>query len=627
MDNQTVKIFLTYKNKNKVIKSDILTPIQTGRAVSDEIFHEMIGDDTGDNISHLNAYFCELTAIYWVWKNYDKIGNPDKIGFMHYRRHFVLNKAIDKIHQDDYFINFNNLDLACLEACGLTDKVILERLTEYDCIIPQPYKQPPVREQYANAHNVSDFDLAIKVLVDKYPEWEDVSKEYSQCTYPFFFCMFVMPREQFFEMCEWLFDILFAVQQKIDISQYDSYQSRALGFIGERLIGMYLYNLSKSTNLKIEHCHVSFVNSTSYEIEPIYEQRNAVCFASSDYYVPYLMVALESLKQHATATSNYDIIIFERNISRQNKKLITNKISATNISIRFCNPMSFFEGLNIFTYEHIPLETYFKITMPNMLKNFDRILFLDSDMLIIDDVDKLLQIDLCNKTIGAHYCTLWSGIASRWPHVYDYTKNKLGLNNVNDYFQGGVLLFDVKKYIAKNYMERLIELSAKEKFICVDQCALNSICKEDVHYFDGAWNYETLQRGFHDTIGFAPHYFLLEREVAKLNPRIIHYSGPAKPWKFTDEESADIWWFYARQTPLYEEIIKRSMVERTQNLCEAITASCGHDFYRMYVRRHYKKLRMQMMFLRFAKHISFGHVSRRSNEKYRNIKQKLKSYK
>lgn len=59
----------------------------------------MIGDDTGDNIFHLNRSLNELTAVYWAWKNYDKWGNPDYIGFMHYRRH--LNFNIDKKYKEN----------------------------------------------------------------------------------------------------------------------------------------------------------------------------------------------------------------------------------------------------------------------------------------------------------------------------------------------------------------------------------------------------------------------------------------------------------------------------------------------------------------------------------------------
>ena len=91
---QMLKLFISYKTRQKLLKNNILTPIQTGRAIADEVFDEMVGDDTGENISKENPRYCELTAQYWVWKNYNKIGNPDYVGFMHNRRHFIFDSEL-----------------------------------------------------------------------------------------------------------------------------------------------------------------------------------------------------------------------------------------------------------------------------------------------------------------------------------------------------------------------------------------------------------------------------------------------------------------------------------------------------------------------------------------------------
>ena len=101
----SIKIFITYHKPYQLLKSDILIPLHVGRSVTNLLSKDcqplnenecqwmkdnMIGDDTGENISHRNRNYCELTGIYWAWKNYEKIGNPDYIGFMHYRRHFIF---------------------------------------------------------------------------------------------------------------------------------------------------------------------------------------------------------------------------------------------------------------------------------------------------------------------------------------------------------------------------------------------------------------------------------------------------------------------------------------------------------------------------------------------------------
>ena len=117
----TIKILVGYHKPATLFKSDILVPIHLGRAVAkdaskDGVLSEcdyqwmvdnMIGDDTGENISHLNREYCEFTGIYWTWKNYEKLGNPDYIGFMHYRRLFAFETTKDEkisylIHPENY---------------------------------------------------------------------------------------------------------------------------------------------------------------------------------------------------------------------------------------------------------------------------------------------------------------------------------------------------------------------------------------------------------------------------------------------------------------------------------------------------------------------------------------------
>ena len=98
-------ILTVYHKKDLLIESNIVKPIQVGKDLLSKkkdansvklqkwLSDSMIGDNTGDNISSKNSYYNEMTALYWAWKNYEKLGNPKRIGLMHYRRHFYVNKA------------------------------------------------------------------------------------------------------------------------------------------------------------------------------------------------------------------------------------------------------------------------------------------------------------------------------------------------------------------------------------------------------------------------------------------------------------------------------------------------------------------------------------------------------
>ena len=149
MANKKIKILVTYKSRHKIIKSDIFTPIQTGRAIADEIFDEMIGDDTGKHISNKNPYFCEMSAIYWAWKNYEQLGNPEYIGFMHYRRHLLFSPDI-KFSND--VIKYKNINDDYLNS-ALSEHSISQYLDRYDVLAGQYYTtDKTIETQYAQHH-------------------------------------------------------------------------------------------------------------------------------------------------------------------------------------------------------------------------------------------------------------------------------------------------------------------------------------------------------------------------------------------------------------------------------------------------------------------------------------------
>lgn len=199
---------------------DYKIPIQVGAAENSIRFAD-IRDDTGDNISSKNKNYCELTALYWMWKN-----SPcDILGLEHYRRHFRIKKE----------------DITYL-------------LTIYDMIVPKPYYfSKSLSEEYSDFHSGEDWNLLLKILLKKYPQKEsEISKVFnSNKLYPF--NMIIASGQQLSNYCTWLFPILFELETYIDFIHKDDYQSRVLGFIAERLFTLYI-NLNQ---IKVYECQVS----------------------------------------------------------------------------------------------------------------------------------------------------------------------------------------------------------------------------------------------------------------------------------------------------------------------------------------------------------------------------------
>lgn len=218
-----IKILVATHKKYWMPKDDIYFPIHVGREGKADLGY--IGDNTGDNISAKNANYCELTGLYWAWKNL----KCDYIGLCHYRRYFVgknlhTNNAEKKkaviLHRQDY------------------EKL----LREYDIILPvkRNYYIETVRSQYEHAHNKRDLDEAERIIKELYPEYSEAFAKVMGRTKLHILNMFVMKKQLFDEYCRWLFSILFKLGKRIDITNYNQYEARVFGFISERLLNVWL---------------------------------------------------------------------------------------------------------------------------------------------------------------------------------------------------------------------------------------------------------------------------------------------------------------------------------------------------------------------------------------------------
>ena len=205
-------------------------PIQVG--YEKETFTS-IRDNIGESISEKNKNYCELTALYWAWKN-DLLS--DIIGICHYRRYFDLS-GFNKL--GEYTIKSKDKDY--LNQIIRTDKVE-EYLYSADIILPCPVFlgiSGNLQTHYNKCHKSSDLDILKQVVLKLYPEYENALEKTFHRKWMYAFNMFVMKREYFEEYMQWLFSILFTVEKYITIDK-DEYQARVFGFLSERLLNVYV---------------------------------------------------------------------------------------------------------------------------------------------------------------------------------------------------------------------------------------------------------------------------------------------------------------------------------------------------------------------------------------------------
>ncbi len=236
-------ILLAAHKKYWMSDDDVYLPIHVGREGKEDLGY--IGDNTGDNISDKNANYCELTGLYWAWKNL----KCDYIGLCHYRRYFA-----DK--------NIHGNDVEKKKAAILKRQDYEKLLQEYDVILPvkRNYYIETVRSQYEHAHNKHDLDETEKIIAELYPEYSEAFTKVMGRTKLHILNMFVMKKQLFDEYCRWLFSILFELEKRIDISGYNKYEARVFGFISERLLNVWL----EKQQLKIKELPVVFLEKQNW---------------------------------------------------------------------------------------------------------------------------------------------------------------------------------------------------------------------------------------------------------------------------------------------------------------------------------------------------------------------------
>ena len=207
-----IKIIVATHKKYSMPSDAVYLPLHVGREGKTDLGYT--GDNTGNNISLKNPNYCELTGLYWAWKNLF----ADYLGLVHYRRYFAAHNRIAR--QMDFE----------------------KALTRVPVILPCPrhYWIETNYTQYIHAHHLQDLTITRDVLLELYPSYLPAYDRQMKLRSGHRFNMFIMRRDLFDAYCQWIFNILFEIESRLDISKYDAYNARVFGFIAERLLDVWI---------------------------------------------------------------------------------------------------------------------------------------------------------------------------------------------------------------------------------------------------------------------------------------------------------------------------------------------------------------------------------------------------
>lgn len=232
MQSKTVIAVITHK-PYVMPADDLYLPLQVGATGKPKI--GCATDDSGNNISDKNPYFCELTGLYWAWKNLD----CDYFGLVHYRRYFAGKAKF----------SFNGKTKTILSA-----EELKSLLAKNDIILPKKrnYWIETLYSHYAHTMYIEPLDITGQIIAEKYPEYLTEFAKLKKRRTAHMFNIFVMKKTLLNEYCTWLFDILFELEKRVDAKQYDSFHARFYGRISELLLDVWLNtNQIKYTEAKL----------------------------------------------------------------------------------------------------------------------------------------------------------------------------------------------------------------------------------------------------------------------------------------------------------------------------------------------------------------------------------------
>ena len=252
-----IKILVAcHKADPNIREDDIYMPIHVGKALHPELDLGFQGDNTGDNISEKNPYYCELTALYWAWKN---LKDVDYIGLCHYRRFFDFKskKTADKDISPE---PINNIQEIQIDYSKLNyGNVILPKMAIYSIPIWKEFSEFILRE---------DFYILEKVMNKYYPEYYSTFEKYMTGNKRTMCNMFLMSWKNFDKYCNFLFGILSEVEKNIKLSPYKNYQ-RIFGYLGELLLPVFCIH----HNIKIKEKRKIFIAQGELHNIPEYKYK------------------------------------------------------------------------------------------------------------------------------------------------------------------------------------------------------------------------------------------------------------------------------------------------------------------------------------------------------------------
>ena len=259
-------------------------------------------------------------------------------------------------------------------------------------------------------------------------------------------------------------------------------------------------------------------------------------FSCDDNYVPFLAVALGSLKENRDTARRYAVRVLHTGLEQAYMDRLTESFEEPGFAVEFIDIRQQVRAVfrKLHTRDYYSKATYYRLFIPEMFPRLDKCLYLDSDLVVRGDISKLYDTDLGNDLVGAAA----DGFVNAVEELRQYACCRLNLSAPERYFNAGILLMNLKAMRAFHFQQVFLELLDKVTFqVAQDQDYLNVICRDRVRYVGCEWN-------------------AMPNGAPVGQPQIIHYNVDCKPWHRDEVRYEAYFWDYANRSPFREEILR-----------------------------------------------------------------------
>lgn len=560
-----IKILVCHHRPYPFVKNACFLPVQVGRSNSGQILDYAVPDNSGDNISEKNASWCELTALYWAWKNL----NADYYGLMHYRRLLHFGSAGNGCHI------FNAVTEREVASFGWTPQAVARACERFDIITGPEWSIHPAglpdhimsaREFYAREHDVRALDIVTEIVRERYPDhYLPLLQSLSETT-----CVWgniaVMRSLYFHKYCSFLFEVLGEAERRIDTSGYDSYQRRVFGFLAERLLNGWLtYARTAFPGLRTVTLPLVYGVAEKPVLRNLHPDstgagcktsRMTICMSFDDRYAPHAAVAISSALKHAATGQEIDFfVICDARLSELNRAKIR-AMGRKGVTFYFLEVTPDMLPALPLNRKYISLNTYYRLLMLRLLPpGTNRVLYLDSDVVVCSSLAELWETPMEDCCIAG---VPDEGDVLQCRRLYPHAGP--------DYFNAGVVLFNVAQ-INRCFPDMLVACAERyyrhqDIITLQDQDMLNLTFRRSIRRLPLRWNVSS--RMF--TCNDLEHSYTVEEATEAVNaPGILHYTDSKKPWNlFCDHPLRHLYWQYRRDTPFSALSVREKAICRLQ---------------------------------------------------------------